>query len=76
MAKFIVRPFGGPEAVDWAERINTARMREERLAKAQASLKKHGIAARPHRLRTASRQSLREMPLGKAGKPQAGDTLG
>ncbi len=55
MAKFIVRPFGGPEAVDWAERINTARMREERLAKAQASLKKHGIAAcllmRPENMR-------------------------
>ena len=45
MAKFIVKPFGGPEAVDWSERINTARMREERLAKAQASLKKNGIAA-------------------------------
>jgi Xaa-Pro aminopeptidase len=44
MAKFLVNPFGGPEAVDWAERINTARMREERLAKAQASLKKNGIA--------------------------------
>jgi Xaa-Pro aminopeptidase len=55
MAKFIVRPFGGPEAVDWAERINMARMREERLAKAQASLKKHGIAAcllmRPENMR-------------------------
>ena len=55
MAKFAVRPFGGPEAVDWSERINTARMREERLAKAQASLKKHGIAAcllmRPENMR-------------------------
>jgi Xaa-Pro aminopeptidase len=55
MAKFIVRPFGGPEAVDWAERINMARMREERLAKARASLKKHGIAAcllmRPENMR-------------------------
>jgi len=55
MAKFAVRPFGGPEAVDWTERINTARMREERLAKAQASLKKHGIAAcllmRPENMR-------------------------
>ena len=45
MAKFVVRPFGGPEAVDWSERINTARMREERQAKAKASLKKNGIAA-------------------------------
>ncbi len=55
MAKFAVRPFGGPEAVDWSERINTARMREERLAKAQASLKKNGIAAcllmRPENMR-------------------------
>jgi len=55
MAKFAVRPFGGPEAVDWSERINTARMREERLAKARASLKKHGIAAcllmRPENMR-------------------------
>ncbi len=45
MAKFIFRPFGGPEAVDWSERINTARLREQRLAKAQGSLKKNGIAA-------------------------------
>ncbi len=55
MAKFVVRPFGGPEAVDWSERINTARMREERLAKAKASLKKNGIAAcllmRPENMR-------------------------
>ncbi len=55
MSKYIVRPFGGPEAVDWSVRINTARMREERLAKAQASLKKHGIAAcllmRPENMR-------------------------
>jgi len=55
MAKFAVRPFGGPEAVDWSERINTARMREERLAKAQASLRKNGIAAcllmRPENMR-------------------------
>ena len=55
MSKYIVRPFGGPEAVDWSVRINTTRMREERLAKAQASLKKHGIAAcllmRPENMR-------------------------
>lgn len=55
MAKFALRLFGGPEAVDWSERINMARMREERLAKAQASLKKHGIAAcllmRPENMR-------------------------
>jgi Xaa-Pro aminopeptidase len=55
MAKFAVRPFGGPEAVDWSERINMTRMREERLAKAQAALKKYGIAAcllmRPENMR-------------------------
>jgi Xaa-Pro aminopeptidase len=45
MSKYIVRPFGGPEAVDWAERINMARMREQRFAKGRAALKKHGIAA-------------------------------
>jgi Xaa-Pro aminopeptidase len=45
MSKFIVRPFGGPEAVDWAERINMTRMREQRFAKGRAALKKHGIAA-------------------------------
>ena len=45
MSKFALRIFGGPEAVDWSERINMARMREERLAKAKASLKKNGIAA-------------------------------
>jgi Xaa-Pro aminopeptidase len=55
MAKFIVKPFGGPEAVDWSDRINTTRMREQRFAKAQASLKKNGIAAcllmRPENMR-------------------------
>lgn len=55
MAKFLVRPFGGQEAVDWSDRINMPRMREERLAKARASLKKHGIAAcllmRPENIR-------------------------
>lgn len=55
MSKYAVRSFGGPEAVDWSDRINTTRMREERFAKAQASLKKHGIAAcllmRPENMR-------------------------
>jgi len=55
MSKFAVRLFGGPDAVDWSERINMARMREERRAKAQASLKKNGIAAcllmRPENMR-------------------------
>lgn len=45
MANFLVKPFGGPEAVDWSDRINMPRMREQRMAKAQASLKKNGIAA-------------------------------
>ncbi len=34
----------GPGASDWQERVNTERMRKERLAKVQAALKKHGIA--------------------------------
>ena len=55
MSKFALRLFGGPEAVDWSERINMARMREERLAKAKLSLKKNGIGAallmRPENIR-------------------------
>lgn len=46
--------FGGG-AKDWDEGINFSRMREERLAKARASMKKHGIAAcvltRPENIR-------------------------
>ena len=34
----------GPGASDWQERVNTERMRQEKLAKAQQALKKHGIA--------------------------------
>ena len=34
----------GPGATDWQERVNVARMRKERLGKAQQALKKHGIA--------------------------------
>lgn len=34
----------GPGATDWQDRVNVARMRKERLAKAQRALKKHGIA--------------------------------
>lgn len=49
--------FGGG-AKDWDEGINFSRMREERLAKARASLKKHGIAAcvltRPENIRYAT----------------------
>ena len=35
----------GPGGVDYEERINFGRMRQERAAKARAELKKHGIAA-------------------------------
>ena len=35
----------GPAQVDWQERINVERMRKERLARAQAALKRHGLAA-------------------------------
>ena len=35
----------GISGVDWQERINYPRMRRERLAKAQAAMKKRGIAA-------------------------------
>jgi Xaa-Pro aminopeptidase len=35
----------GTMGVDWAERIDFARMKQERLAKMQATLKKHGIPA-------------------------------
>ncbi|MDT3669899.1 MAG: Xaa-Pro peptidase family protein [Aromatoleum sp.] len=49
--------FGGG-GLDWSEGINFARMREERHAKARASLKKHGIAAclvfRPENIRYAT----------------------
>ena len=35
----------GAEAVDWQERVNMPRMREERPTKMRASMKKHGFAA-------------------------------
>ena len=35
----------GISGTDWQERINYPRMRQERLCKAQAAMKKHGIAA-------------------------------
>lgn len=35
----------GISGTDWQERINYPRMRQERLSKAQAAMKKHGIAA-------------------------------
>jgi len=45
MSKFAVRSFGGPDAADFSEKINMARMREARLARAKLALKKNGIAA-------------------------------
>ncbi|MFH1169700.1 MAG: hypothetical protein V1691_03285, partial [Chloroflexota bacterium] len=36
-------PFG-PEAIDWQDRVNMARMREERPARARAIMKAHGFA--------------------------------
>ncbi len=48
----------GVSGADWTEGINFSRMREERLAKARAALKKHGIAAcvltRPENIRYAT----------------------
>ena len=35
----------GPETADWQERLNTERMRSQRVARAQAIMKKHGVAA-------------------------------
>lgn len=45
MVEFASKLLWGSEAVDWDERINYARMREERLAKAKLAMKKHGIVA-------------------------------
>ncbi|OPY74857.1 MAG: Creatinase [Syntrophorhabdus sp. PtaU1.Bin050] len=48
----------GVSGADWTEGINFGRMREERLAKARAALKKHNIAAcvltRPENIRYAT----------------------
>lgn len=55
MAQYASKLRWGEGAVDWDERINFARMREARLAKAQSSLKKNQIAAcllaRPENIR-------------------------
>ena len=45
MARLSSKLLFGSEGVDWEERINFARMREERLSRARAAMKKHGIAA-------------------------------
>ena len=55
MTKVASRLQWGQEGVDWDERINFERMRQERLAKAQLSMKKNGVAAcllaRPENIR-------------------------
>lgn len=43
MTKLSSKLFFGTEGVDWEERINFARMRDERLAKAREALNKHEI---------------------------------
>ena len=35
----------GPETADWQERLNSERMRNQRVARAQTIMKKHGVAA-------------------------------
>ena len=45
MTRFASKLLFGTEGVDWEERINFARMREQRLSRARSALKKHGIAA-------------------------------
>ncbi len=55
MTKVASRLQWGQEGVDWDERINFERMRQERLAKAQLVMKKTGVAAcllaRPENIR-------------------------
>ena len=45
MARLGSKLLFGTEGVDWEERINFARMREERLSRAREAMKKHEIAA-------------------------------
>ncbi|HVP78306.1 MAG TPA: Xaa-Pro peptidase family protein [Thermodesulfobacteriota bacterium] len=45
MARLGSKLLFGTEGVDWEERINFARMREERLSRTRAALKKYKIAA-------------------------------
>jgi len=55
MAKYASKLQWGEGGVDWDERINFSRMREERLAKAKAAMKKNGVVvcllARPENIR-------------------------
>jgi methyl coenzyme M reductase beta subunit len=45
MVEFASRLSYGAGMLDWQERINTARMREERADKLRAAMKKNGVAA-------------------------------
>jgi len=45
MARLASKLLFGSEGVDWEERINFARMREERIARARAAMNKHELAA-------------------------------
>jgi Xaa-Pro aminopeptidase len=45
MVRFASRLSYGTGMLDWQERINTARMREERADKLRAAMKKNGVAA-------------------------------
>jgi len=45
MARLASKLLFGSEGVDWEERINFVRMREERLAKARTAMRKYGLAA-------------------------------
>ena len=55
MSEFVQKLHWGGEGVDWDERINFARMREQRLAKAKLAMKENGVAAcllaRPENIR-------------------------
>jgi Xaa-Pro aminopeptidase len=45
MTKFVSKLHWGEGGVDWDERINFARMREQRLAKAKLAMQKNGVVA-------------------------------
>ncbi|MBI2179971.1 MAG: hypothetical protein HYU31_04030, partial [Deltaproteobacteria bacterium] len=45
MVKFASKVTFGAESADWQERINTERMRQYRVERAQKIMRKHGMAA-------------------------------
>ena len=45
MAQYSSKLTFGPETADWQKRFNPERMRTRRVARAQAIMKKHGVAA-------------------------------